>query len=87
MESEALNEVLTHEIMHFMKYPGSVLNILNLHKVAREYVDADKAGDLREAYNEAQTNIAMVKDRKHPATIPISKGLIKEGSSPALTAT
>lgn len=82
-ESEALNEVLTHEVMHFMKYPGSALNILRLHKVAREYVDADKASDLRTAYTEAQTNIAMVKDKKHPATIPISKGLVKEGAVPS----
>ena len=82
-ESEALNEVLTHEVMHFMKYPGSVLNVLRLQKVAREYVDADKASDLRTAYTEAQTNIAMVKDKKHPATISMSKGLVKEGAVPS----
>ena len=82
-ESDALNEVLTHEVMHFMKYPGNVLNILRLHKVARDYVDAAKAVDLRIAYNEAQTHIAMVKDKKHPATIPMSKGLVKEGAVPS----
>ena len=82
-ESEALNEVLTHEVMHFMKYPGSVLNVLRLQKVAMEYVDAAKASDLRTAYTEAQTNIAMVKDRKHPATIPISKGLVNDGAVPS----
>ncbi len=82
-ESEALNEVLTHEVMHFMKYPGSALNVLRLQKVAMEYVDAAKASDFRTAYTEAQTNIAMVKDKKHPATIPISKGLVNDGAVPS----
>ena len=77
-ESDALNEVLTHEVMHFMKYPGSVLNVLRLQKVAREYVDAEKACDLRTAYTEAQTNIAMVKDKKHPATIPMSRVFVQK---------
>ena len=31
---ESLNEVLTHELTHFMKYPGSVLNMVCIVKRA-----------------------------------------------------
>src|SRR3989344_1945123 len=36
-ESEAMNEVLTHELLHFMKYPGSVLNVKIAKSSSRNY--------------------------------------------------
>jgi len=68
-----LNEVLTHEVTHFMKYPGSVLNVLRLQKIAMDYVDADHASELRRKFVEIQTNTFMVKVKKHPLTIPLQK--------------
>lgn len=72
-EADALNEVLTHELVHFMKYPGSVVNTLRLHREARKSVDEYKANDLRTAFTEAQTNICMVNERKHPSTVPMRR--------------
>ncbi len=77
---ESLNEVLTHELTHFMKYPGSVLNILKLQKAGQEISDGHKISELRTAFTEAQTNIYMLNELKHPATAKIRKayGLPKE---------
>lgn len=72
-EADALNEVLTHELTHFMKYPGSVVNTLRLHREARKVVDEYKASDLRTAFTEAQTNIYMVNERKHPSTVAMRR--------------
>jgi hypothetical protein len=70
---ESLNEVLTHELTHFMKFPGSILNILKLQESAQEIVEKYKINRLREAFIEAQTNIYMLNERKHPATTKINK--------------
>jgi len=70
---ESLNEVLTHELTHFMKFPGSVLNILRLQKSAQGIIDEHKISELRSAFTEAQTNIYMLNERKHPATARIRK--------------
>ena len=39
---ESMNEVLTHELTHFMKYPGSVLNVLRLQKAGRKAMPASQ---------------------------------------------
>lgn len=72
-EEESLNEVLTHELTHFMKYPGSPLNILRLQKAGREYADGNKVNELRTAFVEAQTNIYMVNEKKHPSTVKMRR--------------
>lgn len=73
LPEESLNEVLTHELTHFMKYPGSVLNILKLQKAGQEIADGHKISELRTAFTEAQTNIYMLNELKHPATPKIRK--------------
>ena len=70
---ESLNECLTHELVHFMKYPGSVLNVLKLQKSAHGIADGHKVSELRSAFTEAQTNIYMLNERKHPATARMRK--------------
>jgi len=70
---ESLNEVLTHELTHFMKFPGNVLNVLRLQKSAQGMADGHKVSELRNAFTEAQTNIYMLNERKHPATAKMRK--------------
>jgi len=70
---ESLNEVLTHELTHFMKFPGNVLNVLRLQKSAQGIADGHKVSELRSAFTEAQTNIYMLNERKHPATAKMRK--------------
>jgi hypothetical protein len=79
---EALNECLTHELTHFMKYPGSVLNVLRLQKSAQGITEGHKISELRTAFTEAQTNIYMLNERKHPVTARMRKahGLPEEDS-------
>ena len=79
---ESLNEVLTHELTHFMKFPGNVLNVLKLQKSAQGIADGHKVSELRSAFTEAQTNIYMLNDRKHPATAKMRKAYgLSEGDS------
>ena len=79
---ESLNEVLTHELTHFMKFPGSVLNVLRLQKSAQGIADGHKVSELRSAFTEAQTNIYMLNERKHPATAKMRKAYgLPEGDS------
>lgn len=83
-ESDALcmNECLTHELTHFMRYPGSVLNILRLQKSAQGLTEGDKISGLREAFTEAQTNIYLTNERKHLATAKMRKVYgLEEGDS------
>jgi len=70
---EAMNEVLTHELTHFMKYPGSVLNVLRLQKEAQGLTDGHKASELRAAFTEAQTNLYMTQEVQHQATAKMRK--------------
>jgi len=70
---ESLNEVLTHELTHFMKFPGSVLNVLRLQKSAQGLADGNKVTGLRTAFTEAQTNLYMTQEVKHPATAKMRK--------------
>lgn len=70
---EALNEVLTHELTHFMKFPGSVLNVLKLQKAGQDLADGNKVTGLRTAFTEAQTNLYMTQEVKHPATAKMRK--------------
>jgi hypothetical protein len=67
-DSLCMNECLAHELTHFMKYPGSVLNVLRLQKAGQGLADRNKVSELRSAFTEAQTNIYMTNERKHPAT-------------------
>ena len=70
---ESLNEVLTHELTHFMKYPGSVLNTLRLQRAGQDVAEGDKISELRMAFTEAQTNIYMLNELKHPSTAKVRK--------------
>ena len=79
---ESMNEVLTHELTHFIKYPGSVLNVLRLQKAGQGVADGSKLSELRTAFTEAQTNIYMTNERKHPATARMRKAYgLQEGDA------
>lgn len=79
---EVMNEVLTHELIHFMKYPGSVLNVLRLQKAAQGLTDGHKVSELRSTFTEAQTNLYMTQEVQHPATAKMRKAYgLKEGDS------
>jgi len=70
---ESLNECLSHELTHFMKYPGSVLNVLKLQKAGQGITDGHKVSELRTAFTEAQTNIYLTNEIKHPTTAKMRK--------------
>src|SRR3989338_4060777 len=53
-EDTSLNAILGHEIGHFVDYPGSVLNLLRLHKVAKESLDEQNAYYVRENFINVQ---------------------------------
>lgn len=80
--SEAMNEVLTHEVTHFMHYPGSVLNILRLQRAAKGVVEGDRASALRAHFNEAQVNLFMVEEKKHPTTAKMRRSYHPEQLDP-----
>ena len=73
-QAEAVNEVLTHELTHFMRYPGSPLNVLRLQKATQGVVtEGEHASQLRTDFTEVQTNLYMLTERKHPATAPMRR--------------
>lgn len=74
--NEIFSDVLGHELTHFMRYPGSVLQILRQMKTANKLVDDNLANALRTAFVEAQTNIHMVKELENPIT-PENRRLVK----------
>ena len=77
---EAMNEVLTHELTHFMKFPGSVLNVFRLQKSAQGLTNSNKASELRAAFTEVQTNLYMTQEVQHPATAKMRKAYgLQEG--------
>jgi len=65
------NALLGHEVGHFVDYPGSVLNLLRLHKVAREDLDEQQAYATREAFLNIQNNTNLVKNRGYES-IPLA---------------
>jgi hypothetical protein len=77
---QSMNELFTRQLAHFMKFPGSFLNVLRMHHAARQHVDAKTAKEMRLAFNEAQADAYMVKEVEHPATIPIKQNTSYEES-------
>ena len=69
-EEISLNAILGHEVGHFVDYPASVLNLLRLHKIARENLDEQKAYIAREAFLNIQNNTNLVKNRDYKS-IPV----------------
>jgi hypothetical protein len=59
---DAMNEILTHELTHYMKFPGSFLTTLKMHKIAKEYVDEKQAAILRTLFCEAQVNLYQLNE-------------------------
>ncbi len=72
-QRDSLNEVLTHELTHYLKYPGSPLTIFKKHKVARQTVDEMRAGIFEQMYSEIQVNLHMTQQKMHPSTIPMRR--------------
>ncbi len=62
-EETSLNALLGHEVGHYVYYPGSVLNLLRLQKVARESLDEEQAFAAREAFLNIQNNTHLVQDK------------------------
>ena len=79
---ESFNDVLTHEVTHYMKFPGSVLNILKLQKSAKGMTDGNKISELRTAFTEAQTNLYQLNELKSETTAKVRKACgLPEGDS------
>jgi len=72
-EDTSLNAILGHEVGHFIDYPGSVLNLLRLHKIARENLDEKKAFGLRESFLNVQNNTNLVQNKGYESISTISK--------------
>ncbi|MEK6909309.1 MAG: VWA domain-containing protein [Nanoarchaeota archaeon] len=72
-QADAFNEVLTHELTHYMRYPGSPLNVLRLQKATQGVVSGDDSHQIRTDFTEVQTNLHMLIERKHPATARMRK--------------
>ena len=70
---ESFNEVLTHEVTHYMKFPGSVLNILKLQKSVQGVTDGNKISELRTAFTEVQTNLYQLNELKSETTAKVRK--------------
>ncbi len=79
---ESFNDVLTHEVTHYMKFPGSVLNILKLQKSAQGIAEGNKVSELRTAFTEAQTNIYQLNELKSETTAKVRKACgLEKGDS------
>lgn len=74
--NDVINEILTHEVGHFMYYPGSALNVLRMQKIAMEYVEREKVEGLCRFFVELQTNIYQVNVHEHPYTIAMREKLL-----------
>lgn len=68
-EETSLNAILGHETGHFIYHPGNVLNLLKLHKIARESLDEQQAFVARESFLNIQNNTNLVQNRGYE-TIP-----------------
>lgn len=62
-ESTSFNAILGHETGHFIDYPGSVLNLLRLQKIASENLDEQKAYYARETFLNVQNNTNLVENK------------------------
>ena len=81
---ESLNEVLTHELTHFMKFPGNVLNILKLQKSAQGIASPEIISRLRTDYTEAQTRLdMMIGKNPHPSAYKMAKVCVAQGVQPS----
>ena len=78
---DSFQEILTHELTHFMKFPGSVVNIFRLQKAGQGIADPAKISELRTEFTEAQTNIYLTKELKMPNTARMRRLLPKDGMS------
>jgi len=70
-EHTGFNALLGHEVGHFMDYPGSVLNLLKLHKIARKELNEQEAYSLRETFTNVQNNTNLVQNKGYES-IPIA---------------
>ncbi len=79
---ESFNDILTHEVTHYMKFPGSVFNILKLQKSAQGIADGNKISELRTAFTEAQANIYQLNELESKTTAKVRKAHgLPEGDS------
>lgn len=72
-ENISVNAILGHETGHFVDYPGSILNLLRLHKVARESLDEQQAYAIRETFLNIQNNTNLVQNRNYKTLPPTLK--------------
>ena len=70
-EATTLNAFLAHEVGHFVEYPGSVLQLLRLHKTARESLSEEEALSAREAFVNIQNNTHLVQNMGYES-VPVA---------------
>lgn len=77
-EELSLNALLGHEVGHYCEYPGSVLDLLHLHKVARQTLNENEALAVREAFLNVQNNTNLFQRRGYES-IPVAlKAMAKD---------
>jgi hypothetical protein len=59
----ALHAILGHEVGHFVDYPGNVLTLLKMHRVAREDLFEQQANLAKDAFTNIQNNTNLVQNR------------------------
>ncbi len=77
-EKVILNAMLGHEVGHFADYPGSILNLLKLHKVARESLNKQQAQVARGTFTNIQNNLNLLANRGYNTLIPSLRATSKE---------
>lgn len=61
-EKTSLNAILSHEVGHFVYNPGSLTQLIRLHKIAREKLDEEKAFHVRQSFSNVQNNTNLVQN-------------------------
>lgn len=79
---KSLNNIFNHELIHFMKYPGSVLNVLRLQKAGQGITTPERISVLRQDFTEAQTRIEGLNGKhKHPNEAEMINVYFKRGGT------
>ena len=79
---KSFNNIFNHELIHFMEYPGSVLNILRLQKAGQGITDPQRLSTLRQDFTEAQARLEGLQGKhKHPDEAEMIKVYFKRGGT------
>lgn len=72
-EETALNAILGHEVGHFVDYPGTVLTLLKMHRIAREDLFEQQANLAKDAFTNIQNNTNLIQNRDYKKVLKTLK--------------